>query len=59
MILVQKLKFFRVLCLLKIDQEKVFLQSGSSIVFVKNLRFSSTLIFMENKPRKSILERSS
>ena len=83
MILVKKLKFFHVLCLSKIDREKVFadvldkkkafkddknncLQKRKIRIFPKELvhRFgqkfaiSSTLIFMQNRPRKSIGERS-
>ena len=83
MILVKKLKFFNLLCLSKIDREKVFadvldkkdafkvyknnrLQKPKIRIFPKELvhRFdqkletSSTLIFMENRPRKSIWEHS-
>ena len=83
MILVKKLKFFHLLCLSKIDREKVFadvldkkknpLQTIKTTacgkrkmrIFSKGLvhRFgqkfeiSSTLIFMQNRPRKSIWER--
>ena len=85
MILVKKLKFFHLLCLLKIDRENVFadvLDKKEAIketlkttvyekrkirIFPKGLvhRFglkfeiSSTLIFMQNRPRKSICECSS
>ena len=84
MILVKKLKFFHLLCLSKIDREKVFadvldkkealkdyknncVQGRKIRIFPKGLvhRFgqkfeiSSTLIFMQNTPRKSIWERSS
>ena len=84
MILVKKLKFFHVLCLSKIDREKVFgdvldkkeafktikttvYEKRKMIIFAKGLvhRFgqtfeiSSSLIFMKNRPRKSIWERSS
>ena len=85
MILVNKLKFFRLLCLSKIDREKVFAnvldkkkkplktikttvyEKRKIGIFLKGLvhRFdqkfeiSSTLIFMQNRPRQSILERSS
>ena len=78
MILVKKLKFFHLLCLSKIDRQKVFadvldkkgvfkdykktLNEKRKIrIFLKGLvhRFghkfeiSSTLIFMQNRPRKS------
>ena len=84
MILVKKLKFFHVLCLSKIDREKVFadvidkkkpLRTIKTNVYKKRkirifpkglvhrigqkFEFSSTLIFMQNRPRKSIWERSS
>ena len=84
MILVKKLKFFHVLCLSKIDREKVFAdildkkegcidykttvyEKRKMRIFAKGLvhRFgqkfeiSSTLIFMQKRPRKSIWERSS
>ena len=85
MILVKKLKFFHLLCLSKIDREKVFadvLDKKKSPVktikttvyekrkigiFSKGLvhRFGQkfeiflTLIFMQNRPRKSIWERFS
>ena len=83
MILVKKLKFFHLLCLSKIDREKVFpdvldkkkpvktikttvYEKRKIRIFPKGLvhRFgqkfeiSSTLIFMHNRPRKSIWERS-
>ena len=82
--LVKKLKFFYLLCLSKIDRQKVFAdvvdkkesfkdykktvyEKRKSRIFSKALvhRFgqkfeiSSTLIFMQNRPRKSIWERSS
>ena len=84
MILVKKLKFFLVLCVLKIDREKLFaevldkrkpLKSIKTSVYEKRkirifpnglvhgfgqkFEISSTLIFMQNRPRKSIWERSS
>ena len=84
MILVKKLKFFHLLCLSKIDREKVFadvLDKKKTLktikttvyekrrlrIFPKGLvhRFgqkfavSSTLIFMQKKPRKRIWEPSS
>ena len=84
MILVKKLKFFLVLCLSKMDFEKVFadgldkkiafkdyknscVRKRKIRIFSKGLvhRFgqkfeiSSTLIFMQNRPRKRIWERSS
>ena len=84
MILVKKLKLFHLLCLSKIDGEKVFADvldkkeafkdyknnfmknakleffpRGWSIVLVKKFKISSILIFMQNRPRKSIWERSS
>ena len=83
MILVKKLKFFHVLCLSKIDREKVFgevldkrklLKTIKTTVYEKRkirifpkvlghrfcqkFKISSTLIFMQNRPRKSIWERS-
>ena len=83
MILDKKLKFFHVLCLSKIDREKVFAdvldkkkpfktikttvnEKRKIRIFPKGLvhRFGqkfeifSTLIFMQNRPRKSIWERS-
>ena len=83
MILVKKLKFFHLLCLSKIDREKVFadvldkkkkpLKTIKTTVYEKRkirifsnglvhrfgqkLEMSSTLIFMQNTPRKSIWER--
>ena len=84
MILVQKLQFFHVLCLSRIDREKVFadvLDKKETLktvkttvygkrkirIFPKGLVYSfgrkfeiySTLIFMQNRPRKSIWERPS
>ena len=84
MISVKKLKFFHILCLSKIDLEKVFAdvlhkeeafkdnkntvyKKGKVQIFPKGLlhhfgqkrNISSTLIFMQNQPRKSIWERSS
>ena len=84
MILIKKLKFFHLLCLSKIDREKVFadvldkkeaLKTIKTTVYEKRkirifpkglvhrfgqkLEISSTLIFMQNRPRKSIWERSS
>ena len=84
MVLIKKLKFFHLLCLSKIDREKVFAdvldkkkplktikttvyEKRKIIILLKGLahRFdqkfdiSSTLIFMQNRPRKSIWERSS
>ena len=85
MILVKKLKFFHLLCLSKIDREKVFadvldkkeafkdnknnclrkthkmaiLLKGLVHRFGQKFEISSTLIFMQNRPRKSIWERSS
>ena len=85
MILVKKLKFFHLLCLSKIDREKVFADAldkeeafkdykkktvhkkrkirifpkGLVHRFGQKFEISSTLIFMQNKPRKSIWERSS
>ena len=83
MILVKKLKFFHLLCLSKIDREKVFadvldkkkkpLKTIKTTVYEKRkirifskglvhrfgqkFEISSTLIFMQNRPRKSIWER--
>ena len=84
MILGKKLKFFHVLCLSKIDGEKVFADvldkkeafidykttvsekrkmrifaKGLVHCFGQNFEISSTLIFVQNRPRKSIWERSS
>ena len=84
MILVKKLKFFHLLCLSKIDREKLFgdvldkrkpLKTIKTIVhekgkirifpnglvhrFGKKFEISSTLNFMQKRPRKSIWERSS
>ena len=84
MILVQKLKFFHVLFLSKIDREKVFAdvldkkeafkdykknvhEKRKIRIFAKwlvhcfgqNFENSLTLIFMQNRPRKSIWERCS
>ena len=84
MILVKKLKFLHLLCLLKIDREKVFADvldnkkplktikttvyekrkirifpKGLLHLFGQKFEISSTLIFMQNRPRKSIWERSS
>ena len=84
MILVKKLRFFHLLYLSKIDQEKVFadvldkkkkpLKTIITTVYEKRkirifkkglvhrsdkkLAISSTLIFMQNRPRKNIWERS-
>ena len=82
MILVKKLKFFHLLCLSKIDREKVFadvlhkkkplktikttvyekrkiriFSKGLVHRFVQKFEISSTLIFMKNRPIKSIWER--
>ena len=82
--MVKKLKFFHVLCLSKIDQEKVFAEvldknkpfktiettvyekreirnfpKGLVHRFGKKFEISSSLIFMQNRPRKSIWEGSS
>ena len=79
MILVKKMKFFHLLCLSKIDREKVFADVLDKKKPIKNLKttvyekrkmtifpkglvhhfgqkfeISSTLIFMSNRPRKSI-----
>ena len=84
MILVKKWKFLHLLCLSRIDREKVFadvlekkkpLKTIKTTVhekrkmrifakwlvhcFGQNFENSSTLIFMQNRPRKSICERSS
>ena len=84
MSLVKKLKFFNLLCLSKVDREKLFgdvldkrkpLKTIKTSVYEKRkirifpkglvhrfdqkLEISSTLIFMQNRPRKSIWERSS
>ena len=84
MILVKKLKFFHLLCLSKIDREKVFadfldkkeafkdyknncLRKTQIRIFPKglvhrfdqNLEISSPLLFMQNRPSKSIWERFS
>ena len=85
MILVKKLKCLHVLCLSKIDREKVFADvldkreafkdyknncvrkpqkmrifpKGLVHRFGQKFEISSTLIFMQNRPRKSIWERSS
>ena len=83
MILVKKLKFFHLLSLSKIDQEKVFAEvldknkpfktiettvyekrkirifpKGLVHRFGQKFEMSSTLIFMQNRPTKSIWERS-
>ena len=82
MILVKKLKFFHLLCLSKIDREKVFadvldkkkplktikttvyekrkiriFSKGLVHRFVQKFEIFSTLIFMQNRPIKSIWER--
>ena len=84
MILVKKLKFFHLLCLSKIDREKLFgdvldkrkpLKTIKTSVYDKRririfpnrlvhgfgqkLEISSTLNFVQNRPTKSIWERSS
>ena len=84
MVLVKKLKFFHLLCLSKIDREKVFADvldkkeafkdykkqlyekrkirifpNGLVHRFGQKFEISSTLSFMQNRPRKSIWERSS
>ena len=84
MILVKKLKCFHLLCLLKIDREKLFgdvvdkrkpLKTIKTTVYEKRkirifsnglvhgfgqkINISLTLFFMQNRPRKSIWERSS
>ena len=83
MILVKKLKFFHVLCLSKIDREKVFaevvdkkkpLKTIKTTLYEKHririfpkvlvyrfcqkFEISTSLIFMQNRPRKGIWERS-
>ena len=83
MILLKKLKFFHVLCLSKIDREKLFgdvldkrkpLKTIKTSVYKKckirifpnvlvhdfgqKFEISSTLNFTQNRPRKSIWERS-
>ena len=80
----EKLKFFHLLSVLKIDREKLFgdvldkrkpLKTIKTSVYEKRkirifpnrlvhgfgqkLKISLTLIFMQNRPRKSIWERSS
>ena len=77
MILVKKVQFFHVLCLSKVDREKVFadvLDKKEAFIdykttvyekrkmrsfakglvhwFGQNVEISSTLIFMQNRPRK-------
>ena len=84
MILVKKLKFFHLLCLSKIDGEKLFgdvldkrkplktiktsvdekrkigiFPKGLVHHFGQKFELFSTLVFMQNRPRKSIWERSS
>ena len=84
MIFLKKLKFFHLLCVSKIDREKLFakvldkrkpLKSIKTSVYEKRkirifpnglvhgfgqkFEISSTLNFMQNRPRKSIWERSS
>ena len=84
MILFKKLKFLYLLCLSKIDQEKVFADvlnkkealqtikttacekrkmrifpTGLVHRFGQKFEISSTLVFMQNRPRKNIWERSS
>ena len=79
MILVKKLNFFHLLCLSKIDRDKLFadvldkkeaFKDYKKQLFMNNAKglvhrcgqkfeISSTLIFMQNRPRKSIWERSS
>ena len=84
MILVKKLKLFHLLCLSRIDREKVFadvldkketLKTVKTTVYGKRkirifpkglvhpfgqkLEIFSTLIFMQNRPRKRIWERPS
>ena len=82
MIAVKKLKFFHLLCLSKIDREKVFayvldkkkkplktiqttlyekrkmriFANGLVHRFGQKIEISSTLIFMQKRPRKSISE---
>ena len=61
--------FFHILCLSKIDLEKVFadvldqkdaLEDHNGLVhyFGRKFTISSTLIFMQNQPRKSMWKRS-
>ena len=84
MILFKKVNFLYVLCLSKIDREKLFgdvldkkklLKTIKTTVYEKRkirifpkglvhrfgqkFEISSTLIFMQNRPRKGIWERSS
>ena len=84
MILVKKLKFFHLLCLLKIDREKLFgdvldkrkplktiktsvydyskiriFPNGLVHGFGQKFKVALTLMFMQNRLRKSIWERSS
>ena len=85
MILVKTLKFFHLLCLSKIEREKVFADlldqkeafkeyknncvrktklirifpKGLVHRFIQKFEISSNLIFVQNRPRKSIWERSS
>ena len=84
MVLLKKLKFFHLLCLSKIDREKLFgdvldkrkdlktiktsvydyckiriFPNGLVHGFGQKCKISLTLIFMQNRPRKSIWERSS
>ena len=81
MILVKKLKFFHLLCLSKIDQEKLFgdvldkafkdyknkclrktqngLVHGLVHGFGQKFEVALTLMFMQNRLRKCIWERSS
>ena len=84
MVFVKNLKFFHLLCLSKIDREKVFadvldkkkglktiktkvyekrkikiFQKGLVHRFCQKFEISSTLFFMQNRPRKSIWKRSS
>ena len=83
MILVKKLTFFHLLCLSKIDREKLsgdvldkrkplktiktsvcenrkirILANGLVHGFGQTFKISLTLIFMQNRPRKSICEAS-
>ena len=84
MILLKKLKFFHLLCLSKIDREKLFgdvldkrkplksiktsiyqkrkirvFPNGLVHAFGQKFEIPSSLNFMQNRPRKSIWERSS
>ena len=84
MILEKKLKFFYLLCLSKIDRQKVFadvvdkkeafkhykktvyekrkirsFSKGLVHLFGQKFKISSTLIFLQNRLRESIWERSS